>query len=298
MNTATKMPQDQRVKQEEALRRFLNLCRSTNLSYSINPWGEGVVFEESGRARLTNIAGFLKGLTVMADMGPLDALAATASKKTSPMDLALKLSLDLDGQLQRLSTYGGQREIVVEEATETREQTVIKVPAYKVLLCDDSTFGGFSVLWHRPFTIEQVQAKAREHDEASYQGRESDGTPLSDEDSRRRWDSALAQARNDLGIRKELETFRSWTPHGVRKERVKAEALHEEHKTDDDSLAIYGCDHEDCQWSRDRLKFSSRQEYIEYGFAFNGGLLLHGMGHNTFAVEISGDSGPHWSIHT
>lgn len=31
---------------------------------------------------------------------------------------------------------------------------------------------------------------------------------------------------------------------------------------------------------------------------FNGGLLLHGMGHSTFSVDISDREGPYWGIHT
>jgi hypothetical protein len=37
---------------------------------------------------------------------------------------------------------------------------------------------------------------------------------------------------------------------------------------------------------------------LHYRYAFNGGLLCHGMGQEVFAVDISGDAGPHWSIHT
>lgn len=39
-------------------------------------------------------------------------------------------------------------------------------------------------------------------------------------------------------------------------------------------------------------------EHVAYRYDFNGGLLLHGMGHETFAVDISNDDGPHWSVHT
>ena len=35
-----------------------------------------------------------------------------------------------------------------------------------------------------------------------------------------------------------------------------------------------------------------------YGFAFNGGLLMHGTGQEVFAVDISTQTGPRWSIHT
>lgn len=37
---------------------------------------------------------------------------------------------------------------------------------------------------------------------------------------------------------------------------------------------------------------------LYYKFAFNGGLLLHGMGTSPFAVDLINDNGPHWSIHT
>ncbi len=35
-----------------------------------------------------------------------------------------------------------------------------------------------------------------------------------------------------------------------------------------------------------------------YKFAFNGGLILHGMGNQVFSVDISSKEGPHWSLHT
>jgi len=38
---------------------------------------------------------------------------------------------------------------------------------------------------------------------------------------------------------------------------------------------------------------------VYYGFYMNGGLLLHGMGQEVFAVEVGNNqSGPHWSLHT
>ena len=38
---------------------------------------------------------------------------------------------------------------------------------------------------------------------------------------------------------------------------------------------------------------------VYYRFWMNGGLLLHGMGQEVFAVEVGNNqSGPHWSLHT
>ncbi len=45
------------------------------------------------------------------------------------------------------------------------------------------------------------------------------------------------------------------------------------------------------QWGPDAIE-------VYYGYAFNGGLLLHGMGQEVFAVELNPKAGPHWSIHT
>jgi hypothetical protein len=291
---------EQAAAREEALKRVTELCRRTNISGpSSHPWKGGLHFEASGAARLANIAGFIYGLTVQGEMTPLDQLAGVASDTATPRDLAIRLAVSIDEKLTYLAGYGGETEIEVEEAEENRPATSVKVPAYKVILYDDGTFGGFGILWHRPLTAGQVQAKAREADEASYQGKESDGTVLSDEDSRRRWDAALAGAREKLRIRKDLEENRCWTPWWVQRERLRAEGLHEEHKPTDGSYssAIWGCEHEDCLWSRDRLKYSTLWELIQYGFSFNGGLLLHGMGHQTFSVQLNAD-GPSWSIHT
>ena len=286
---------EQEETMDKALKRILSFSRSTNLSYSSNPWGEGLVFEESGRARLANISGFLKGLMVQEELSPLAQLAQTGSE-TTPKKLARLLAWDLDEQLRRLANYGGEREIVVEEYEDGTSRKVT-VPAYRVVLCDDGTFGGFSVLWHKPFGMEDVKGRARALDEDAYQGHDGNGNQLSEEESRKRWEDAVAKAEGMLRLRKGLEITRHWTPRWVERERAKAEALHEEHKPEGYSSAIYGCDHEDCLRSRDRLRYSGRNEYVRYGFAFNGGLLLHGFG-PTFSVDMSGNSRPHWSVHT
>lgn len=286
---AEKFMQDERQK---SLKRILGFCRSTNLSYSSNPWGEGLVFEESGRARLANIAGFLQGLMLTVEGSSLEQLAGAGG--TTRQSLAEHLAYNLDQKLRCLADYGGTKEIAVEESSDKMAAQMILVPAYRVVLYDDGTFGGFGVLWHRPYTMDQIKAKAREKDEAAYQGREH-GEELAEDVSRTRWDTALTSVREDLRIRKELEVYRHYTPRWAKEERVKAERLHEEHKTDDSST--YMCKHEDCEWSRDRLKYSGRSEYIEYGFAFNGGLLLHGFG-NVNAVDLTSRDLPGWGIHT
>jgi hypothetical protein len=278
---------------EASLERILRLGRRTNISSpSTHPWKGGLHFEPSGAARLANIAGFIYGLTIQGKMTPLEQLAAVDKGTGNPRDLAIRLAVSIDEKLTYLAGYGGDAEIEVEAGTDGREAQHIKVPAYKVVLYDDGTFGGFGILWHRPYTTKQVQAKAREHDEAAYQGKNDDGSEMDPEEYHRRWDAALEAAQKGLRIRKELEDFRSWSPSWVKAKRLAYEAKHE--AEGHEGYSYYSC--KECNVGSYELSGSS--EYVRYGFSHNGGLLLHGMGHPTFAVEISSDDGPRWSIHT
>jgi hypothetical protein len=280
---------------EKALERITGLCRRTDLRS--HPWGKGLVFEPSGAARMANIAGFLRGLEMAgASMGVMEQLVAAGSGTlSSPQELALHLAESLNNKLTYLGDYGGTREFEVEEATEDREATVIKVPAHKVLLYDDGTFGGFGILWHRPYTTDQVQAKARKHDEEAYQGKTAAGEELDAEESRTRWDAALKKAEEGLRIRKGLEEYRTWTPHWAAKAKADALAAHVAHAGDE---WVHSCKEPACKRALDNLRYSNRAEFIRYGFSFNGGLLLRGMGSPTFAVRLDNDSGPSWSVHT
>ena len=184
---------------ETALRKFQKLAYRRPGAYS-HPWGQHLVFDDGGKARLACIAGWLTGLAHAGSMKglPLDELAACGTP--SLVELAGKLALDLDGQLTLLGTWGGELEISVDGGQQT-----VKVPNGKVVLGDDGTFNGFTLMYYGPYTTEQIQAKAREHDEASYQGREADGTTLSEEDSRKRWDAALEWAKKELRIREKVD---------------------------------------------------------------------------------------------
>jgi hypothetical protein len=51
------------------------------------------------------------------------------------------------------------------------------------------------------------------------------------------------------------------------------------------------------KWDTER-QFGPDAIDMYYGYAFNGGLLLHGMGQPVFAVELNPKAGPHWSVHT
>ena len=241
--------------QEAALKRILGF-NSQCTTRGSTPWGGGLSFDESGAARLANIAGFLRGLTFLEGTGsPMEQLAATVGPSGS--ELALHLAVSLDDKLSYLANYGGEREFEVEAAGEGREAQVVKVPSYKVLLYDDGTFGGFGILWNRPYSNEQIHQVARGFDEAGYQGKEADGTEIPDGEQRQRWDTALDKANDKLRLRKELEETRLWTPSWVRRKREKAAQLHEEHKTDE--YGLYACQHEDCVWHREHRSHLGRR---------------------------------------
>jgi len=275
---------------EASLKKILAFNRRCT-ARGMTPWGGGLSFEESGAARLANIAGFLKGLCTVAELSPLEALAATGSEAVGPRELALHLAVSLDEKLSYLASYGGEREFEVEAAAEGREAQVVKAPGYKVVLYDDGTFGGFGILWHRPYTTAQVHAAAREVDEESYQGKTASGEELDSDESSRRWSAALDKAAEKLKLRKELDDSRHWTPSWTKAKRAEYAATHE--AEDHEGHSYYGCS----RCSVGTYELGGSVEYLRYGFAFNGGLLLHGMGHATFAVRIN-DGGPGWGVHT
>ena len=283
---------EQTAAREEALKRVLTLTRRTNISSpNTHPWGGGLHFEPSGAARMTGIAGFIYGLTIQGEMNPLDQLASVANSVKSPRDLALHLAVSIDEKLRYLAEYGGQREIEVEAAEGERAAQTVEVPAYKVVLYDDGTFGGFGVLWHKPCTTEDVQSLAIEFDSAAYMGDEN-GKELPQDEARQRWNAALDKAREKLRIRKGLEDSRYWTPSWVKAKREAYTLQHEEEGHE--GYSYHGCK----RCNVGSYELSSSCLYVEYGFSFNGGLLLHGMGHNTFAVQLTNNDGPSWSIHT
>ena len=89
--------------------------------------GGGLSLSPSGMGRLSNIAGWLYGV---------------ASTSEENHEMAEKLAQDLIEWLEYLQGYGGTHDI--EGGRE--------VPEWKVVLYDDRTFNGFSVLWYRRIT--------------------------------------------------------------------------------------------------------------------------------------------------
>ena len=253
---------------QEALDRLLVFaCRATVQNGSSNPWGSALYFDATGKTRLAHIAGFIQGLvTAGGRMGPLEQLAVTGSRELeSPRELALSLAKSIDDKLFYLAQYGGKMEIPVDEGKQ-----VVWVPQYRVILYDDGCFGSFGVLWHRAITHDQWFAEARKNDEAAYQGREEDGTKLSADDSRRRWEAALDKADRDLRIRKELEENRLFTPQWVKERREELDKLHTDEKHE-------GYSYHGCKKCPPNSHLGPSYEFVRYGFSFNGGLILHGL---------------------
>jgi len=183
-------------------------------------------------------------------------------------ELATKLAESLDAQLTYLGSYGGAREIETDGTPDK-----VSFPEWRVFLGDDGTFGGFTIAWYRIYSTAQVHEKAREYmpriveHYPDYVVQWSDGE---------KWNQALADTRRNLAIpdhKSEIyracQSYRSFVPEWIRKAREKGET-----------------------------GLMNSRVHVEYGFSHNGGLILHGMGAETFTVDLSGDNGPHWSVHT
>ena len=179
-------------------------------------------------------------------------------------ELATKLAESLDAKLMYLGRYGGTREF---ETPGTPCTATFR--KYRVFLGDDGTFGGFTVSWHRVYSSDFIREQAE-----AYLPRLVEKYPDWDDDAK--WAQALADTRKNNGIPdknseiyKACQDHRTYAPDWVRKAREQGET-----------------------------GLCNDYFLVEYGFSFNGGLLLHGMGHETFAVDLSNDTGPRWSIHT
>ena len=95
-----------------------DLCHRTGRYSLESPW-PNLAFEESGLTRLAGIAGWVLGL-------------AQGGKR----ELAESLAEDICNQLMYLNEYGG-----IVEGTK-------RIPRFRVVLSDDGTFGGFSLMWY------------------------------------------------------------------------------------------------------------------------------------------------------
>jgi hypothetical protein len=183
-------------------------------------------------------------------------------------ELANKLAESLDARLTYLGSYGGAREF---ETPGTPSK--VSLPEWRVFLGDDGTFGGFTIAWYRVYSLDHIHEKAREC-QARLPEKYPDYIEQANENDK--WILALAEARKSLGIpdrtseiHKACQDYRTYAPEWVVEARERGET-----GLRNDSF------------------------FVEYGYSHNGGLLLHGMGHEVFAVDLSGDAGPRWSVHT
>lgn len=99
-------------------------------------YGGGVRFTDSGKARISQIFGWIVGLS--------------ANEQTLPF--AEQAAEDIASRLDWLAQYGGE----VEDGHRGNK------PKYLVQLHDDGTFGGFSVLWFVARTPEEQEGIAED----------------------------------------------------------------------------------------------------------------------------------------
>lgn len=191
-------------------------------------WGN-LYFTESGNARLAHTSGWFRALVQL-------------GKKEE----ALLLAHDLDGILSHLNTFGGAIEV-------QKGINDIKFPKFRVVLSDDGTFGGWGILWHQYLSHEDWLKKAEEINALTAQ---------TDDD----WKRSVAEADEQLKIRKELELYRYYRYE----------------KTEDD-----------------KDYWPHYTELAHYRYSFNGGLLYHGPGGDeTFSMTLDGGNKNFWQTHT
>ena len=127
--------------------------------YTFESRWPNLFFEPSGMSRLASIAGWLTGL----EHAGQSAFAEVAA-------------VDICDELTRLNNYGGSvsPDTVLsglpsylvrgheEEWKAEVERRPGSVPQFRVVLADDGTFGGFSLLWYRALTYTEVAAKQQD----------------------------------------------------------------------------------------------------------------------------------------
>ena len=204
-----------------------------------NRW-PNVYFTESGMARLGAIAGWLMGL-------------AHGEKK----ELAINLAHDLDKRIK----YASATRMV--DVTPADSEDTKELPTRKIVLADDGTFNGFSVLFYalvhpdaykKVYDAEFEKVKKGEEDDHWYK-------------------SKMAT----MGTRRHF-------------------------KIPEDDLTYSGRDMKETRyyypkWDKERISGLS-SVVGHYAYHYNGGLLYHGPGrsNNLFAVTLGEVRG--WSLHT
>lgn len=121
----------QKTVTEEAKPQLPRLDKSYTVLHE--QWGN-LHFTDRGASRLHHMAGFILG-----------------AKACGKDDVAEGLAADLCQQLDWLNRYGGDAEFAMEDGG------TLTCPAYRVILSDDGTFGGFGVLWHSVVHPEKVR---------------------------------------------------------------------------------------------------------------------------------------------
>jgi hypothetical protein len=130
-------------------------------------------FAGTGQQRLGHCAGFFRGL-------------CAAGKA----DLATYMAADLDRHLTNLNDYGGMTPVIEKSVPPDLE-----VPAYRVMLHDDGTFGGFGLAWYRYVSNESLLRKVA-------------AETLTGEDNY----AAYQRIRRENNFREELEIQRGYYP--------------------------------------------------------------------------------------
>jgi len=175
MNRSTNEETQTEASERSALDKYVDAMYGYTGSSAADLY-KGIHFEDSGKARLASIVGWLVGL-----------------HQGGQQDFASKLADDIHDKLTYLSKYGGD-----EELNRSTGEGTITVPRYRVSLGDDGTFGGFSICWYRAV----AHARKVELAESLQAG---EGAASS-------WPAYLNAAATKMQLRKELEIRRSYFP--------------------------------------------------------------------------------------
>ena len=179
--------------EDEALDIFRNRSRRYAGGDTFEHW-PGLKFSEEGggKARLSNIAGWLTGLA----MGGPDM-----------QKLAGRLALDLHKQFQYLAGYGGKHEIERDSGLGT-----LSVSRYKVVLGDDGTLHGFTVTWFQCVTNKRRLAQAEAVRAAKTSPVEDLARSIDEKYADGIWSECILEAEGQLGLRENLKDWIHYYP--------------------------------------------------------------------------------------
>ena len=236
-------------KEAAARHKSFELLAKPMYSYA-NMLGEtfhNLHFEESGKARLAMISGWLVGL-----------------QQCGKAEMARELAHDLVGSLEYLNGYGGNTDVTPDDICQKhwiesgQGERKLEMPTWRVVLADDGTMHGFRLGWHRLTSADVVKKKAQELMDSRLPLRSVDGTELkygTDEYWSKNdacWKQCQRDVQKEMGIYEKLRQHRPY----------------------------WSTDDPDRRWGASYV-------HGEYGYSHNGGLLYHGPGGGeTFAVTL------------